>query len=190
MKKTILFWLMFVLAIALAVYFAVRIITSHMSVTANLDTMAANLAARPQVRLSAVRRLPNNKISQRTELHRGIAHWTNGTDYFPLTADGTIVNSPAADRPENSVVFRGKLPPDISQIVKSAQKLSDNIDYMEWIESRRWNLVAKNGAVVQLPELDMSAAFEQLQNLHNKNQILTKNIKTLDMRDSARILVK
>ncbi len=190
MKKTILFWLMFILAIALAVYFAVRIIITINSPRADLDTLALQLSSRPDLRVSSVRQLPNGKYATRAEKHIAIAYWVHADAYYPLTADGTAVNTPIAVRPENSLVFRGKLPADITDIVRMAKPLSSNIDHIAWIENRRWNIITPTGMTVMLPEEDVTAAFDTLHGLQNKNQILSKNIKTLDLRDNSRILVK
>jgi cell division protein FtsQ len=190
MKKTILFWLMFVFAVILAIYFAVRIITVSMSPQADLNALAAQIAARPDLRFAAVRRLPNGKIATRAQRHKTIAHWTDGTNYYPLTADGVIVNSPNPDRPDASVVFRGRVPDDISEITDIARDFAAQTLHLEWIEDRRWNMTTTTGAVVMLPEGDMESAFETLAELNESHTILGKNIKTLDMRDSARILVK
>jgi cell division protein FtsQ len=190
MKKTVLFWLMFVLAIAIAVYFAVRIITALMAPRINLDALAAQVAGRPELARYAVRKLPNGRIATRAQVHKSVAQWTDGVMFFPLTADGTIVNRPTDTRANNTILFRGRLPDDITPALDSARGLAAHIDYMEWIENRRWNVVTTNGAVIKLPESDAPGAFKQLESLHANNKILDRNIRMLDMRDTARILVK
>ena len=87
-------------------------------------------------------------------------------------------------------MFRGKLPDAIDEITKSAQRLAGDVDYMEWIEDRRWNLHTTGGITVMLPEKDPFSAIGTLVILNNNHNILTRNIHVLDMRDSARILVK
>ena len=61
---------------------------------------------------------------------------------------------------------------------------------MEWIENRRWNLHTLGGITVMLPENDPISAIGTLITLNTNNAILRKDIETIDMRDSARILVK
>ena len=87
-------------------------------------------------------------------------------------------------------MFRGPVPNDISQITKSATNLIGDLDYIEWIDDRRWNIVTTNDITVMLPEENPDAAIASLIVLNDKHNILSKNIKTIDMRDSARILVK
>lgn len=226
MKRSIWFWLCFVVAIILAVYFSVRIITTAMgrgpianvrrvSISAdtpdkdlsalaaaaavapgmraysvNLDAMNARIGTVPGVKESAVRRMPNGNLSVRVKMYRAVAQWTDGENYFPLSADGTIVNTPRDTRDETSVVFSGTIPDDITDITAAAHNLATELDYMEWIENRRWNMHMNGGITVMLPEDNPTDAIGALIVINNNHKILNKNIKTIDMRDPARILVK
>ncbi|MBO5704977.1 MAG: cell division protein FtsQ/DivIB [Alphaproteobacteria bacterium] len=226
MKKSLWFWLSFVVAIVLAVYFSVRIIMTglghgnaafvhNISISTNqndkdlsalaaaatvmpntraysidLDAMNARVSAVPGVKKSAVRRLPNGNISVRATMYQAVALWSDGQNFFPLSADGTIVNKPTDVRALSHVVFRGPVPKDIAEITDAAHNLVGQLDYMEWIESRRWNLYTNNGITVLLPEQNPIAAIGALVTLNNNHKILNKDIKVIDMRDDARILVK
>ena len=226
MKRSIWFWLYFVVAIILAIYFSVRTVlttTGHgnmarvrnISISADtnnkdmsalaaaasiapgtnsysvdLDTMNARIGAVPGVQHSAVRRMPNGNLSIRVSLYRAVALWTDGEHFYPLSADGTIVNQPTNTRNIGSIVFRGPVPKDISEITKTAHNLIGELDYLEWIENRRWNLHTMGGITVMLPEKDPISAIGTLITLNNNNNILRKDIRTIDMRDTARILVK
>lgn len=226
MKRNLWFWLYFIAAILLAIYFATRIIMTFMgygpistvrniSISAdtknkdltqmvaatgvspgthaysvNLELINERLLNTPGVRESAVRRMPNGNLSVRVHLYRAVAGWTDGTYYYPLSADGTVVNSPAEEQKPGVVMFRGPVPNDISDITKAATNLIGELDYMEWIDDRRWNIVTTGGITVMLPENDPVAAIASLVVLDKKHNILSKNLKTIDMRDSARILVK
>ncbi|MBQ1997007.1 MAG: cell division protein FtsQ/DivIB [Alphaproteobacteria bacterium] len=226
MKKSLWFWLCFVIAIIFAVYFSVRIVMTGMgrgtnayinnisisadqsdkdlsaivaaatlapntpSYSIDLDMLNERVSKVPGIKKSAVRRMPNGNISVRVALHRAVALWTDGQNFFPLSADGTIVNKPTDVRDMSHVVFRGKLPDDIAQITNAAHNLVGNLDYMEWIENRRWNMYTNSGIIIMLPEENPTAAIGTLISLHNNHHILDKDLKMIDMRDSARILVK
>ncbi len=97
---------------------------------------------------------------------------------------------PADGRDENTVLFHGELPADISEITEVAHNLIAYLDYMEWIENRRWNMVTKGGITILLPEENPSAAISSLLVLEKNHNILSKDIRVIDMRDDARILVK
>lgn len=226
MKRTIWFWLYFIIAILLAIYFSVRIIMTTMGHTTvsrvhsisisadvrdkdlsalataaaiapgtgafsvDLDALNARVGAVPGVRASAVHRRADGNLVVRVKLYRAVALWTDGQNYFPLSADGTIVNQPDAERKSGTVLFRGPLPSDVGEITNAAHNLIGNLDYMEWIENRRWNLITTGGTTILLPEKNPDDAIAQLIVLDKNHKILSRDIKTIDMRDSARILVK
>lgn len=226
MKRNLWFWLYFILAILLAIYFAARVVMTFMgygpiatvrniSISAdandkdltaiaatvgiapgththsvNLELVNERIAQTPGVRNSAVRRMPNGNMSVKIRLYRAVAEWTDGTYYYPLSADGTIVKKPNEERSPGAVVFRGPVPDDIGDITNAATNLIGDLEYMEWVDGRRWNIGIKNGTVVMLPESDPNAAIANLVVLNQKHNILSKDIHIIDMRDSARILVK
>lgn len=226
MKRSIWFWLSFIIAICLAIYFSVRIITTglghspsslirNISISAEQENKdlsglvsAINIASGtnsylvdlkeinsrisnvPGVKKSAVRRMPNGNISVYVSLYQAVALWTDGENYYPLSADGTIVNKPTQTRNIGNIVFSGKLPSDISDITRNAHNLVGHLNYLEWIEGRRWNMYTNNGIKIMLPEQNPSVAINTLVELNTKHNILNKDIKTIDMRDNARILVE
>ncbi len=226
MKRSIWFWVYFIVAIVLAVYLATRTImtglgygpaaqinTISISVdmrdrdltelaaaaalppgtntySTNLDTIAARTDAVPGIRQSAVRRHANGNLSVRARVYRGVALWTDGEFYYPLSADGTIVQTPNETRDPDIVMFRGKLPKNVGKITDAAQNMVADVDYLEWIEARRWNLVTRDGITVMLPEEDPVAAIGALIMLNKNHQILDKKLTYIDMRDPARILVR
>lgn len=226
MKRSIWFWLYFIVAIIIAVYFATRIFlvcTGHgklsyvrnISISADtankdltpvaaaaavapgtrafgqtLDEINTRIASSPGVKNAATRRLANGNLSVRVELYRAVAQWTDGEQYYPLSADGTIVNRPAVTRNPNTVVFRGPVPKDISSITNTAHNIVGDLDYLEFIENRRWNLHTTGGITVMLPEENPDAAIASLIILNKNHQILSRDIDVIDMRDDARILIK
>ena len=226
MKRSVWFWLCFVIAITLAIYFSVRIAmigmghgnlsrVRNISISAdindkdlsalaaaaaiapntrtyslNLDNINTRIASTAGVRRSAVRRMPNGNLSVKVSLYQAIALWTDGEHYYPLSADGTIVNQPTDTRDITHIVFRGRVPDDISEITAAAQNLIGHLDYLEWIENRRWNLHTTSGITVLLPEQNPIPAISALMVLNTNHGILGKDIDVIDMRDDARILIK
>ena len=226
MKRSIWFWVCFVMSVVLAVYFASRIImvgmghgdmarVRNISVLADkndkdlsaiavaasvapgtraysvdLNQINAKIAAVPGVKDSAVRRLPNGNLAVRADMYRAVAQWSDGENYFPLSADGTVVNTPSPTRDIGAVVFVGVLPDDISDITAAARNMVSDVSHMEWIEGRRWNLITMGGITVMLPEQNPVQAISTLISLNQNHGLLAKKIKVIDMRDDARILVK
>lgn len=227
MKRSLLFWLYFVCAIAFGIYFATRIIMTglghgklatihNISIIADapdgdnlnqIETVAKSaLGARtnslsidslnrridevPTVQYSATRRMPNGTLRIYVRLYRAVAQWTDGESFYPLSSDGTVVRTPLASRDSTAIVFRGTLPENITDITSAAHVMADQINYMEWIENRRWNIITNGGITIMLPENNPIGAIHSLNSLNEKQHILAKDIKTIDMRDASRILIK
>ena len=58
------------------------------------------------------------------------------------------------------------------------------------VESRRWNIHTKNGTTIYLPEKDPATAINKIKVLNQTHKLLSRKLDIIDMRDSARILVK
>lgn len=226
MKKSLLFWMYFILSICLAIYFATRIITSHIGrgpistvkhieITSNardidlepvgvaigvrhgtqlrsLDLHQINnrVLAVPGVKNAATRRLPNGNLVIKTQYHNAVAMWTDGIMYYPLSEDGTKINTPFEKPDANTVVFRGEIPDDLTEILNGVSMLSEYIDYINMVESRRWNIHTKGGITIYLPEKNPTTAINQINALNQKHKILSRELDVIDMRDTARVLVK
>lgn len=144
----------------------------------------------PGVKKSAVRRLSNGDIIIKTEQHKVAAQLSDGVYYYPLSEDGTKIDTPSTERNENTIVFRGSVPENFTEIVSVVSGISGDIDYMYLVESRRWNIYTKNGTLIYLPEDEPSVAVNKIKRLNNTHKILSRDIEIIDMRDPARILVK
>ena len=77
-----------------------------------------------------------------------------------------------------------------SPTLNNVSPLSEYIDYLEMVESRRWNIHTKNGITIYLPENDIATAVNKIGVLNQTQKLLSRKIEIIDMRDSARILVK
>lgn len=233
MKKSIFFWLYFIVSIILATYFASRIITSkmgrgpvstvkHIHITnnskdfdierikmaigisetkpipirsADLRIINNSVLKIPGIEKAATRMLPNGDLVIKTQKYNVVALWSDGVDYYPLSADGTKIDTPLSERNENTLVFKGNRPDelkkiDLTKIIDSVSSLSQYIDYLTFIESRRWNIYTKNGITIYLPEDNPSVAINKLSMLNQTHKLLSRKLEIIDMRDSARILVK
>ena len=144
----------------------------------------------PGIKKSSVRRLANGDIIIKTEQHKVAAQLSDGIYYYPLSEDGTKIETPSTERNENTIVFRGSVPENFTDIVSMVSGLSDYIDYIYMVESRRWNIYTKNGTLIYLPENEPSVAISKIKRLNNTHKLLSRDIEIIDVRDSARILVK
>ena len=156
----------------------------------DLHQINRRVLAVPGIKKSATRRLSNGDIVIKTEKYDVVAMWSDGVSYYPLSSDGTKINSPSDIHNENSLVFRGELPNDLSEIIAGASALSEYIDYLNMVESRRWNIHTKNGITIYLPENNFTEAINKITVLNQTHKLLSRELEIIDMRDNARILVK
>ena len=144
----------------------------------------------PGIKNSSVRLLPNGDIVVKTEQHDIAAQWSDGVYYYPLSMDGIKIDKPSSERNMNSIVFQGLLPDNLKDIITSLTPIESYIDYVNMVESRRWNIHTKNGTTIYLPENNPGLAINKINILNQTHQILSREINVIDMRDNARILVK
>jgi len=156
----------------------------------DLNEINSNLLSVPGVKDASTRRLPNGNLIIHVSYHHFVAAWTDGESYFPLSDDGTIANNPSDVRPTSAVLFRGPVPHDITEITNAANDMLSDIDYLEWVENRRWNIHTTGGITIKLPEKDFATAIASLITINKNHNILGRDIHIIDMRDPARILVR
>ena len=79
----------------------------------------------PGIKKSSTRLLANGDLVIKTEKHDVVAMLFDGVHYYPLSSDGTKIETPYDTRNENTLVFYGNLPNDLSDIIKNASILSE-----------------------------------------------------------------
>src|SRR5690606_23480059 len=59
-----------------------------------------------------------------------------------------------------------------------------------YVGARRWDLHLQNGIIVRLPEKDAGFALARLSRAEREKSLLGKNIKTLDLRQPDRMVLR
>ena len=144
----------------------------------------------PGIKNSSIRRLSNGNIVVKIQKHKVAAQWSDGIYYYPLSTDGTKIETPSTERDNNTIVLRGTIPENLTDIISGVSAISEHIDYMNMVESRRWNIHTKGGTTIYLPEDNPNVAINKISLLNQTHKILSRDIEVIDMRDNARILVK
>ena len=163
--------------------------------TISLGEMRQHLLDLPWIKEALVERhLPDTLIIRITE-KTPIALWQNNQLYQPLDERGYPIQDdkllPAdlilvvgSDAPENTLSLLAALEqvPEINALVRSAVR----------VEKRRWNLYlmdAENGLEIMLPETDFAMALKRLEHQNEKENLLKKNLKAIDIRLNDRIIL-
>lgn len=154
------------------------------------------ITALPWVRsANIVRHLPSS-LHIKLEEHTAFALWQDKGTYRLVARDGTTItesqNTPAnmplivgAEAPNHAAALFDALvgQPHLAARVKAAVRLSN----------RRWNLIlddVDNGAVIKLPEHDVTAAWDFLASTDRKHGLLNRAIAEIDLRIAGRLVVK
>mgnify|MGYP002361391781 CR=1 FL=1 len=73
--------------------------------------------------------------------------------------------------------------------LRAELELTDRLQAATWISGRRWDLYFKDHVIVKLPEENMGLAIKKLADAQSKDQILEKQISSIDLRTPDRIIV-
>ncbi|MCL1902403.1 MAG: cell division protein FtsQ/DivIB [Alphaproteobacteria bacterium] len=229
MKKTLMFWVAFVVAVLVALYLTVRvsmvllgigniaqvgsisarigsgpmtrddikdalaIIPGQSAIGIDLEKYLARMLALPDIQHAAVFIRPNGKIEVKATQKHAVAIWTDGEKFYPLTADGKIIERPLDSADPGRLVFSGVLPNNISaisDIIRAHPNIAAAAATLAWIDGRRWNITTSNNITIKLPENNAAAAISKLSELQKQSSILQREISVIDLRDGERTLVK
>lgn len=162
----------------------------------DLEDIRMRVSALPWVKSVLVERHLPSSLRIGVEEKTPIALWQNRQKYLPLDQDGNTINDTTtvlsnlilvvgADAPQNTPALVALLEqyPQLVSRVRSAVRVGD----------RRWNLIfhdIENGTVVYLPESEIKGAIARLQSLQDKQQILEKDLKVIDLRLADRLIVR
>ncbi len=153
------------------------------SLLENLDWVAS----------AKVQRLFPNQLEIEVTEREPFAIWQKGGAYYVIDRTGSAMSSldpsrlPAlplitgegADKAAEGLVNQLEATPDLLLKLYAAARVGQ----------RRWNLYFDNGVTVLLPDTDMDKALTRLQDLEAGQHILSKGIKTVDLRFTDRVIV-
>lgn len=139
------------------------------------------------------RRFPDTiyvRLIERTPM----ALWQRNKRLSLIDTEGLVLTDDQLDRFKNYIVVVGDdvptMAPDFLKILMAEPEILSKTEAASLISARRWDLLLKSGATVKLPENDIVLAFRRLAKMHQEKQILDKDVKTIDVREPARILVR
>lgn len=160
----------------------------------DVDEARARLEALPWVKSAEVKRIWPSRIYIRIEERSPVARWQIDGQTFVIDTEG----KPIAGEPGQAfaslplVVGRGadKAVGSFLALVATQPKFKSNVKIAVRVGERRWNLQLANGVEVRLPEEGAEAALAELVKLDQKNQLLARDIKAIDLRFADRVVVK
>lgn len=73
--------------------------------------------------------------------------------------------------------------------LKAHPEIFGRIKALTYLNQRRWNVRLTNNIDILLPERDVSAALDRLENAHIEGKLLDKDIQSVDLRQGDRMIV-
>ncbi len=139
------------------------------------------------------RRLPNTiyvGIDERVPI--GI--WSRNDRVSVIDQEGTILTDHDLDRFAHLIVFEGpnvhKEAFELLKIVSAEPLIIEQIKRAEFIDRRRWDVITRSGIRVKLPEHDLGLALRRLALSHEVDQLLAKDLLSIDLRQAQKIVVR
>jgi len=149
----------------------------------NLDWVSTATVQRSfpnQLEISVVERVP-------------FAVWQRAGSYYVIDRSGSAMSN----------VTPGKLPAlplvtgegaqfEVAELVNQLEvspDLSSKMNGAARVGQRRWNLYLDNGITILLPEKNVAEALARLAALESSQHLLSKGVKSVDLRFSGRVIV-
>lgn len=149
----------------------------------------------PWVKDIEIRRiLPNHlviEIKERTP----IAVYKHNNKFNPIDSDGNVIEI-TLNKPSGLPIITGIDSPEkvpfLLQSLKQESDLFRRVKGASWIGKRRWDIYLddlNNGIVVKLPQKNFSSQWSHLSRINKEQQILDKDIHSIDLRDPEKSMI-
>ncbi len=116
--------------------------------------------------------------------------------YYLVDIDGTIITEKNKDYElENFIIISGdESPPALKGIIKELNihfsELISQLNKLDFVERRRWNITLKNNLLIKLPDSKIDTALKNLKDLFINEKVLQSNIIEIDLRIEGRASLK
>ncbi len=145
------------------------------------------------VRSATVRRqLPGSLIVTVVERPR-LAVWQYHGQDTVIDDQGQVIPEARADRfPDLPLVVgegANETANDVLELMRSRAQLLQKTYALQRVDTRRWNILLKNGAVIKLPALDQDQAFTRLDALIAQRRVLDQGFAEIDLLDPKALVV-
>jgi cell division protein FtsQ len=160
----------------------------------DVDEARARLEALPWVQSAEVRRVWPDRIYVRVVERKPVAIWQNDGELAVIDHTGHAIAGEDVTRFTNLPLVVGKgadaAAGGLLDLLARQPLLRDHVKAAVRVGERRWNLRLDNGVEVRLPEEGAEAALVELVRLAREQDILSRDIKAIDLRFPDRLIVK
>jgi len=160
---------------------------------ADLQTKIEKL---PWVRTAVVERYWPDTIKITIEEKMPLALWQNSRQYHPLDEKAQIINTTNQLPADLLLVVGPDAPKHLISLIQDLEKVPEIYQYVRAavrVSERRWNLKlfnAEKGLEILLPETNVLAALQRLDEHNKKEKLLKRKIASIDLRTNGKITFK
>ncbi|MDE1152955.1 MAG: FtsQ-type POTRA domain-containing protein [Micavibrio sp.] len=160
----------------------------------NIDDAQKNIATIPWVKdVTVTRRLPDKIIVELTE-RDAVALWQYQRKLAIIDETGRVLSNRNLDDYQTLPLIVGEDAPqhvqELLSLLKAEPDIANQLVSAARIGGRRWDLRLKNDVTVKLPEENVELALRELASMAEKDSILEKNIKGIDLRIPEQAVVE
>lgn len=124
-----------------------------------------------------------------------IALWQHEKKFFLVDGDGQVIgeaNKKTEEYKSLLLVVGDEAPKHTAALMNLLSMEADlfgKVSSAVWVGNRRWNLRLQNDVEVKLPEQDADKAWHKLADMERAEQVLSKAIRSVDLRLADRIFI-
>ena len=123
-----------------------------------------------------------------------IALWQRKKRLSLIDTTGAVVTDHKLGRFKDLPIVVGENAPQKApaflEILKAEPTIFERVEALTYVSNRRWDLTLKSGVTVKLPEEEVSLALARLSKTQDNENIMDKDIKVIDVRETDRIIVQ
>jgi cell division protein FtsQ len=160
----------------------------------DLDAVKARVEAVGWVKDAKVVRLLPDTLVIAVEQRTPLAVWQHRGATKVIDSEGVLI-------PEADPARFGALPlvvgegadqaaAEVIELVRARPRLTERLEALVRVDTRRWDLRLKDGSLIQLPATDADAALIQLDQLDQRARVLELGFARIDLRDPEMIAVR
>jgi cell division protein FtsQ len=162
-------------------------------ITIDVDAARAAIMTLPWVADAEIRKVYPDVLDVKLSERRAFAIWQHGRDLSLIEQNGNVIVPFGNDNFSALPLFVGlgadMHAAEFDGILDSWPELKERIKASIRVADRRWDIRLDNGVTVNLPENNAMAALAKLHRIQSEQELLERDIETVDLRLDDRITV-
>lgn len=160
----------------------------------DVDAARDRVAALPWVESATVRKVYPHTLEVRVEERQSFALWQSGDKLSVIERSGRVIAPYSGGKQALLPLFVSTdVPlgaPDLLAKMEKFPDLASRVKGYVSVGGRRWDMKMLNGVTIKLPEDGVEQVIALLADLESKEGILERDILSIDMRFSDRLVVQ